>query len=302
MSKILVTGGAGFIGSHLVERLLKDGHSVLVIDNLSMGRKENLPNHKNLEFQLVNILDNHSYSYEDIDIVFHLAALTRPRESMDNPEETYEVNVNGTLKVLEHCKDKKVKRIIFVSSATVYGFQDEYPFTETVILNPVSPYGLSKSMGELYCEFYERLYGMQINIIRPFNVYGLRQRSDGEYAAAIPQFINWLKKGKQPFMRGEGKQARDFVYVDDIVDLLILAGESKLFGKIFNGGSGVTTSIKDLYWMINRLMDKNVRPDIIDAVIESETHADISKAKILLGWEPKFTLEEGLLKTIQGIK
>ncbi len=230
MSKILCTGGAGFLGSHLVDRLLKD-NKVIVIDNFSMGKMENLPlDHANLILFGGDILDESvKFLFEGVDTVFHLAALTRPRESFVNPTETNKVNVEGTLKTLLNARDAGVRKFVFVSSAAAYGKQKLYPFDERYPLNPASPYALTKQIGEGYCKFFKKRL-MKINIVRPFNVYGKRQRPDGSYAAAIPKFIDALNKGDKPFITGDGKQFRDFVYVEDFVDLLIVVSKSDFNG------------------------------------------------------------------------
>jgi nucleoside-diphosphate-sugar epimerase len=305
--KYLVIGGAGFIGSHLCERLLKENKAV--IDDLSEGKLSNLPRNSRITLHKASILDDDiAPLFKGVDVVFHLAALTRPQWSILHPEETDMVNVHGTLKVLQHCRDNKVKRVVFVSSSSIYGEQKKIPTPEDVIPNPMSPYALSKLIGEQYCELFGKLYGLQINRIRPFNVYGTRQNPAGEYAAAVPKFIdrvnsfiNVLKADGYPVITGDGKQVRDFVYVDDVVDLMIKASKSKVYGEAFNAGSGKNISINDLYDKVCEIMGVKVKPVHIAPVFEPrQTLADISKAKRLLGWEPKTSLEEGLRRTINA--
>jgi nucleoside-diphosphate-sugar epimerase len=316
--KYLVTGGAGFIGSHLVERLLQenndvsvlDGHGneVTVIDDFSEGKWANLPKSPNLHVYEASILGKIGHLFEDIDIVFHLAALTRPQWSILNPEDTNRVNVDGTLKILRYCEHYKIKRVVFVSSSSIYGQQDVFPTNEKAVLNPMSPYALTKSIGEQYAKLFEKLYGLEVNCIRPFNVYGTRQNPTGGYAAAVPKFIdtvnrlvNIVKNGETPKITGDGRQARDFIYIDDLVDLLILASNSKVFGESFNAGSGKNISINDLYDKICDIIGKRVEPMHIAPVFEpGQTLADITKARELLGWEPKVSLDDGLRKTIEG--
>jgi len=301
--KYLVTGGAGFIGSHLVDRLLKDGHEVVVIDDLSTGKLENLAEHPRLKVHQVSILDDIRDLFKYVDVVFHLAALTRPRESIKNPEKTYDVNVWGTIKVLNFCEKNEIERIVFVSSATTYGFQDKFPTNEKAIQHPVSPYAESKYFGEDLCKFYKKMWGMKINIVRPFNVYGTRQDPSGPYGAAVPKFIDSLKNGKEPFITGDGEQFRDFIYIDDLVELLISASgvlEFQVHGKTFNGGSGNSTTINDLYKLISKIMDKKVKPRHVKEIKEPMTRADIGKAKRLLGWKPKVSLKKGLKRMIYG--
>lgn len=282
--KVLVTGGDGFIGRHLVKRLRDEGNKVTVVDIKSGS----------------NILEDIETLFNGVDVVFHLAALTRPRESFVNPVETNRVNVEGTLKILLHCRNKSIKRVVFVSSATVYGFQNIFPFSEGATLNPASPYGLTKLLGEQYCRLFAKLYDMEINYIRPFNVYGVGQNPEGSYGAAIPKFIDALRNRKTPRITGDGKQARDFIYIDDLIELMIRLSISIGTGGVFNAGSGKSTSINDLYKIISGIMKKKVTPRYVKEIIEPETQADISKARELLLWEPKVSLEEGLRRTIEG--
>jgi UDP-glucose 4-epimerase len=304
--RYLVTGGAGFIGSHLMEKLLEENN--VVIDNLSEGKLSNLPMDSRITLHKASILDDVGDLFKNVDVVFHLAALTRPQWSILHPEETDSVNVHGTLKVLQYCRDNKVKRVVFVSSSSIYGEVDKVPTPEDVKPNPMSPYALSKLIGEQYCQLFGKLYGLQVNCIRPFNVYGTRQNPAGEYAAAVPRFIDRvnsfvsvLKADGYPVITGDGKQARDFIYVDDVVDLMILAAKSKIHGESFNAGSGTNVSINDLYDKVCKIMGSTTKAVHIDPVFEPrETMADIRKAKKLLGWKPKIGLDEGLRRTING--
>ena len=289
----LVTGGCGFIGSHLVDRLVEN-NKVTVLDDLSTGSLDNLPFSPNVSFERRSILGDIGKFFEGIDIVFHLAAKTRPQESIKEPELYNRINISGTLNVLQNCVEHKVKRLVFVSSSSLYGIQDT-PTKENVEPEPMSPYALTKLIGEGYCRLYQRLYNLQSNYIRPFNVYGKRQPPGGGYAAVVPSFIDALKKGEQPFITGDGEQRRDFVFVEDVVDLMILASESKEYGEAFNAGLGTNVSINELYKTICTLTGKTTEPRRIDALFEPRfTLADMSKAKKLLNYEPKFTLEEGL--------
>lgn len=298
--KIIVTGGSGFIGSHLVERLLDDGHEVIVIDNLLVGKPQNLPINKNLQIHVYSVLDDIGQLFEGVGLVYHLAALTRPQESIVYPNETTLTNVLGTVSVLEHCRRYKVPRMVFMSSTSLYGAQDTLPTPETAQPNPMSPYALTKLIGEEYCKLYQKIYGLEVNCVRPFNVYGSRQSPNGGYASAVSKFIDLLSKGKQPYITGDGTQSRDFVYVADVVDLLVKAGFSEVYGEVFNAGSGVSTSINEIYLIISKIMKRNIKPNYIDPVFEPmKTLGDMSKAKNLLDWEPKTNLLEGLRKTIE---
>ena len=300
MNKVLVTGGCGFIGSHLVERLLDDGNKVVVIDNMSVGSKKNLPVHKNLTVVVADILDNIGYLFKDIDTVYHLAAMTRPQISILEPLESDTINVHGTLKVLKHCHDNKVERVLFVSSSSLYGTPETLPTPENETVRALAPYGVQKYIGEEYCWLFARMYDMKINCVRPFNVYGYRQSPLGGYAAAVPKFIEALSNNKPGNITGDGEQTRDFVYVDDVVDLIIRASITPYTGESFNVGSGKNVSINYLYEAIGKIMGKDITPVYIDPVFEPPTTlADISKSMALLDWKPKFTLEDGLAITIK---
>jgi len=297
----LVTGGCGFIGSHLVERLLETGDKVVVIDDLSEGKLENIiykPD--NFEFYNQSILGDIGDLFKGVDIVFHLAAKTRPQESIKEPELYNDINIDGTLRVLDNCVNHKVKRFIFMSSSSVYGTPEKLPIQEKDPHLNMSPYALTKSIGEQYCKLFERLHGLESTYIRPFNVFGSRQTPGGGYAAAVPSFIDTLNRGETPFITGDGEQRRDFVFVDDVVDLMILASKTRIYGGAFNAGSGTNVSINELYKIICRLMGKDVKPKYVDALFEPRvTLADMSLAKGLLGWKSKVSLKEGLRRVIK---
>lgn len=285
MKEVLVTGSTGFIGHHLVDRLRTEGANVTTIDRKSG----------------TSIFGDIDHLFKDMDTVFHLAALTRPQESIDDPLKFNRVNVEGTLKILKHCRDHGIRRLVFTSTTGLYGEQTQLPTPETATPNPMSPYALQKLIGEQYCQLFAKMYGMEINTVRPFNVYGVGQDFKGGYAAAVPKFIDTLSKGGTPFITGDGKQARDFIYVEDVVDQMILMANSEVYGETFNAGSGVSTSINNIYKIISRIMGKDTKPDYVDPVYEpKQTLGDISKAKRLLGWTPKTSLEDGLRKTVEG--
>lgn len=299
--KILITGGAGFIGSHLVDRLLAEGHIVTVLDNFSTGKRKNLTDHQNLKVVHADIFDMVHSHFRKTDIVFHLAALTRPQWSILHPIEANVVNVEGTLKVFNYCKKYGVKRVVFTSSSSLYGTPTKFPTPETEPPRPLSPYGIQKYMGELYAKLFERMYGLEVNCIRPFNVYGPRQNPLGGYAAAVPKFIDQLNRNEAPSITGDGTQSRDFTYVGDIVDILIKAATSKVFGESFNAGGGKSISINDLYEMIRKFMNKDIEAKYIDPVLEPYvTLADTSKAKELLGWQPRVGIHEGIRLTVEA--
>ena len=299
--KYLVTGGAGFIGSHLTERLLKDGHEVAVIDDFSEGKLENLQvDNPNLSIYNRSILENIGNLFKRVDTVFHLAASTRPQESIKKPKLYNYINVEGTLNILNNCHRHEVRRLVFVSSSSLYGTQESFPTSESATPLPLSPYALTKLIGEQYCKLFEKIYRLEANYIRPFNVFGTRQNPEGGYAAAVPKFIDMLKNGGTPYITGDGKQNRDFIFVEDVVDLMVLASESKVYGEAFNAGSGTNITINNLYKMICEIMNKDVKPDYVPAVLEPRTTlADMSKAKKLLGWKSKVSLRAGLERVIK---
>jgi len=297
--KYCLTGFSGFLGSHLCDRLLKDGHEVIGIDRSI--KWQNLTNSKNTRLHIYqeNILGNIAYLLKDVDIVVHLAALTRPQWSIQHPFETNEVNVGGTIKLLDYARGSSVKRFIFMSTSSIYGEQRKYPTSEDVKSNPMNPYALSKLIGERYCKLFEELYGLEWNAIRPFNAYGTRMPTAGIYTSAVATYINALKSDI-PFIKfGDGEQRRDFVYIDDIVEQIILMATSKVHGEVFNCGFGKNYSINEMLELVRKLMGKRIEADEIEKQYEpSQTLADISKAEKLLGWKPKTDLEEGLRRTI----
>ena len=287
---ILVTGGAGFIGSHLVDRLLKDGHKVTVIDNFSTGRLENLKN-KGVKLFKKDVCENLDaiFKKEKFDKVFHLAGLPLIQLSIENPEKTANAAVNGTLNLLETCLKLGVKKFIYVSSSAVYG---NSPMNEEATPNPLSPYGIQKLTGEQYCQFFANVHGLETVIFRGFSVYGPRQIPNSSYGV-IPRFIQAVKNGQEIIINGDGLQTRDFVFVSDIIEALVTTAPK----GIFNLGSGKNISINDLAKKI--IGNKNIKIKHNPALIEQkDTLADISKAKKLLNWEPKITLDEGLRLTV----
>lgn len=297
--KYLVTGGAGFIGSHLVEKLLGDGHQVLVLDDFSEGKWSNLPAHANLEILKVSILDDINRFFVGTDVVFHLAALPRPQLSIVDPVPANLVNVNGLLNVLLAARDNNVKRLVFASSASIYGEQSVYPSPEDAEPNPMSPYALHKVIGEGYCKLFTNIYGLETNCLRFFNVYGNRMNPNGFYSSLIPKFIKMIKEGTQPTIFGSGEQARDFVYVEDVAEALIKAANSQIYGEVFNVGWGENYSVNKVHKIICDLLGKYIEPIHGEAMIEpTQTLADTLKSYQLLRWEPKITLEDGIKKMI----
>ncbi len=294
--KYLLTGSTGFMGSHLTDRLLKDGHEVIGIDRSIKYKID----HPNLKTYHENILGNVADLFKDVDIVVHMAALTRPQWSIKYPFETSETNIMGTIKVLDHAKNNGVKRVVFLSTSNIYG-DSKYPTLEDEIPHPMNSYALSKLVGEQYCKLFEELYGLEFNAIRPFNAYGSRMPTSGIYTSAVATYINALKKDI-PFVKfGDGNQRRDFVYIDDIVEQIVLMSTSKVHGEVFNCGFGKNYSINEMLEIVRRLMGKEGDPQVQKRQYEpNQTLADITKAEVYLGWKPKIDLEEGLRRTIEG--
>lgn len=305
--RTIVTGGAGFIGSNLVDALLKRGDEVIVIDDFSNGKEENLQEHDNLKIYKKSILDKSINGFfKDVDIVFHLAALPRVQFSIKYPVLTHDVNVNGTLNLLNLCREFNVKRFVFSSSASVYGDQDILPLEENMLPNPMSPYALHKLIGEHYCTLYNELYGIETASLRYFNVYGPRQNIEGDYSLLIPKFIDKALNGEMLVINGTGENTRDYVYVSDVVDANIkaaLSNNKKIFGEVFNIGTGVNKSINNVADFIVHLVGSGVNVKHGPAVVEpKDALADISKSRKLLSYEPEISFENGLKKTFELFK
>ncbi|MFA6273275.1 MAG: NAD-dependent epimerase/dehydratase family protein [Candidatus Paceibacterota bacterium] len=297
IKKVVVTGGAGFIGSHITDALIKNGWEVHVIDNLSNGKKENL--NPKAVFHKADICDFKKIKpiFKDAKYVFHEAALPRVQFSIEKPIESNDANVVGTLNVLLSAHLAGVKRLIYAASSSAYGDQPKLPLIETMPANPKSPYGLQKYIGELYCRLFSQVYGLETVSLRYFNVYGPRNSSEGAYALVIAKFFKLLKGGKPLTITGDGSQTRDFTSVHDIARANLLAMTSKKVGKgeVINIGCGRNFSVNQVAKLIG---GKAVH---ITARIEPhDTLASNSLAKKLLGWTPKVKLEEGIeeLKTL----
>lgn len=304
---VLVTGGAGFIGSHLVERLLKEGYNVVVLDNLSSGRTENLDlENQKLLFIKGDIRERElvKKALKDVEVVFHLAALVDVPFSVKNPLLVNQVNVSGSLNILEESVKTNVEKLIYASSCAVYGEPQCLPINEEHPTNPLSPYAVSKLAIEKYCQVFNKLYGLKTFSLRLFNVYGPRQKSDSPYSGVISQFVRQLKSGKPPLIFGDGSQTRDFVYVLDVVDAFHKAMISKHCMGEINVGSGKETSISDLAKIcIEKFSLKNVEPAyaVPRAGDIKRSWANIEKAKCMLGYKPFFSLKSGLDALIKSL-
>ena len=298
--RILVTGGAGFIGSHLVDRLIKENHKVIVIDNLTTGKEENI--NPQAEFHNLDIYDFEKIKplFEKIDFVFHLAAISQILVSIKDPVETSKVNILGTINVFKAAIEAKVKRVIFASSSSVYGNQEKLPLKENMRPNPVNPYALQKLVGEQFAKLFTKLYGIPIISLRYFNVYGPRININSDYSSVIGKFLKQKAEGKPLTIFGNGEQTRDFCYIDDVVDATIKAIKSKKLkgGGVINIGSGKSYSINYLADLIGGKR-KYLAPREGDV---KHTQADIALAKKLFTWQPKVSFEEGLRRVKEWFK
>jgi UDP-glucose 4-epimerase len=300
---VLVTGGAGFIGSHLCELLIKKGYGVTVFDNFSSGNEKNL-------FRVINRINlihgdicnrpDVEAATKGIDYVVHLAAMISVQESISDPYKCHLINVEGTKNILDAAVLNKVKKVIIASSAAVYG-NAKPPLKETDCCAPISPYGESKLLAEkLAIEYYQK-FDLPTVSLRFFNVYGPRQNANSSYAGVILKFISALSENKSPIIFGDGEQTRDFIYVEDVVAAILLAMENKrAHGEIFNVATGIPTSINSLFRTVALIMRKNIKPSYQPALTGDIRHsfADIKKISTLLGFKPSYTLKKGLKKTI----
>ncbi|MDR3623833.1 MAG: SDR family oxidoreductase [Chlamydiales bacterium] len=300
--RALVTGGAGFIGSHLVERLLQEGHEVIVLDNLAGGHLKNLrsvQNHPAFSFEKVDIRNIQEIEpfFNAVDWVFHLAAMADIVPSIEKPDLYYEVNVNGTFNVLECAKRAKVKRFVYVASSSCYGIAKEYPTQESATISPEYPYALTKNLGEQLVMHWEKLYHLPAVSLRFFNVYGPRSRTTGAYGAVFGVFLAQKLNNRPYTVVGDGKQTRDFTYVTDVVDAVYKAACSELSGKIFNVGSSGHYSVNRLVELLGGdVVYIPKRPGEPDC-----TFADVSKIQAELGWKASISFEEGIKKMLEHI-
>ena len=303
--KVVITGGAGFIGSNLAHELAKD-NNVSVIDDLSTGRLENISDlieMKKIRFVHGSILNLQllQHIFHGIDFVFHQAAIPSVPRSIDDPILSNNVNISGTLNVLIAARDNKINKVIFASSSSVYGDTPILPKKEEMTPNPQSPYALTKLVGEYYCQLFHQIYGLSTICLRYFNVYGLRQDSHSDYAAVIPKFIDCVCDKKPLIIYGDGNQTRDFTYIRDIVNANILAAESQANG-VYNIGTGESVTINNLVHLITEGLAENIRPiydnprlgDIRDSL------ADISSATKAFGYHPKYSLKNSVLEIIKN--
>jgi UDP-glucose 4-epimerase len=302
MSKAVVTGGCGFIGSHIVDRLLKDGLEVTVIDNFATGHPENLvhqSDNKNLQI-IEDDICNHERMFKackDSKWVFHLAALADIVPSIQRPLDYHHSNVNGTASVLEAARAANVEKFIYAASSTCYGIPEQYPTAEDASIATMYPYALTKNVGEEYAMQWNKTYDLPVNCLRMFNVYGPRSRTSGTYGAVFGVFLAQKLAGKEYTIVGDGEQTRDFTYISDIVEAFIAAASSDVVGEVMNVGSGNTYSINRLVELLGgnttHIPKRPGEPDC--------TFADISKIRRLLNWEPQISLEKGVELMLENI-
>jgi UDP-glucose 4-epimerase len=310
MSKVLVTGGAGFIGSNLTEAFLKMGHLVRVIDNFSTGKKENLAFSETYPFLEIidgDICNLHlcQKAMEDIEYVFHEAALPSVQRSVEDPLTTNSVNVGGTLNVLIAARDRGVRRLIYASSSSIYGDTPTLPKKEEMPPNPQSPYALQKYIGEEYCRIFYQLYGLETLSLRYFNIFGPKQDPNSIYSAVIPRFINALLEGHPPIIFGDGEQSRDFTYVENVIQANLLAiSIEHTHGEVMNIGCGKRTSLNQLLNILQDILDSKIPPVYQEPRKGDVRHslADISRGEKILNYDPKDEIEVGLKKTVEYFK
>ncbi len=306
MSVFLVTGGAGFIGSNIVDHLLERGEHVRVLDNFFTGRRDNLTpflDHIQLIEGDIRNRTVVSEALDGVDFVLHQAALGSIARSLADPLETNSCNVDGTLNLLIESKASGVKRFVYASSSSVYGNSHEMCKVETMTPNPCSPYGVSKLVGEMYCRVFYEIFGLETVILRYFNVFGKRQDPDSQYAAVIPRFITALQNGDAPVMYGDGTQTRDFTFVENVIqaNMKACSPEFTVFGEAFNIACGGQTSLNELYEILSAFIGKDIPPVHAEGRKGEVRHsyANIEKARSILGYTPQIDLKNGLRQTVR---
>ncbi|MAE95710.1 MAG: LPS biosynthesis protein WbpP [Deltaproteobacteria bacterium] len=308
MRRVLVTGGGGFIGSHLAETLVRDGVEVRVLDDFSSGRPENLSGFRDrLELLEGDVRDHEllGRATEGVEVVFHEAAVPSVPRSVAEPLRTNDVNVNGTLGLLEAAREAGVRRLVFAASSSAYGDTPVLPKVETMVPTPLSPYALQKLAGEQYCRLYTDLYGLETVALRYFNVYGPRQNPQSEYAAVIPKFVTACLDGIAPIIYGDGEQTRDFTYVADVVRANLLAASAPgAAGQVINVAGGGRISLNQLLGHIRELCGASAEASYHPARAGDvrDSQADLSRARSVLGFEPTTPIEEGLESTIDHFR
>jgi len=306
--RYLVTGGAGFIGSNIVDELVRRGHQVTVLDDLSAGKESNLADVRGkIDLRIGSITDlaDVQSACHGADYVIHLAARTSVPRSVQNPVETNHVNIDGTLNVLVAARDAKVRRFVYAASSSAYGETPALPKTEAMQPNPISPYGITKYVGELYAGVFGRVYGLENVCIRYFNVFGPRQDPTSQYSGVLSRFMLAVIEGQPLVVYGDGEQSRDFTFIENIVDETLRACEAKgASGMVFNGGTGARITLNQVLKLLEKATGKKIQakydPPRTGDIRDSQ--ADVSLALKVLGYEPRVHFEEGLQRTWEWYK
>jgi len=301
--RFLVTGGAGFIGSHIVAELVRRSHKVIVLDDLSSGKEVNLASVRTqIDFRRGSITDLTAVqnACKGVDYVIHLAAQISVPKSVKDPIESNVVNIDGTLNVLVAARDEKVKRFVFAASSAAYGENPVQPKVESMAPDPISPYGITKYAGELYGQLFGRVYGLENASVRYFNVFGPRQDPTSQYSGVLSRFMLAVLRGESPVIFGDGEQSRDFIYIANVVDITLRACEAKeASGLVFNGGTGARITLNQVLKLLSKITGQAIRAkyDPPRAGDIRDSQADISLSRRVLGYEPQVAFEEGLLRT-----
>ena len=314
--RVLVTGGGGFIGSNLVEALLRRGDDVCVLDDFSTGRRSNLDEVESWRaaaggaFELIEgditCAETVGRAVAGCDVVLHQAAIPSVARSVQDPMASHRVNMDGTLTLLLAARDAGVRRFVAASSSSLYGESEELPKVETMTPAPISPYGIDKLAGETYCRVFTQLYGLPTVALRYFNVFGPRQDPGSEYSAVIPKFASMMMEGRAPTVNGEGLQTRDFTYIDNVVQVNLLAAQApeEACGEAYNVACGGRISLLDLIGKLNEILGTRLEPAFGPPRAGDIQHslADISKAGRLLGYRPAISVDEGLARTVAALR
>jgi nucleoside-diphosphate-sugar epimerase len=306
--KVLVTGGAGFIGSSLARALVARGHQVRVLDNLSSGKRENIADIRDqIEWIEGDILDGQTMARaaEGAEVIFHQAAIPSVPRSLAAPLPSHEANATGTLRVLEAARALGVRRVVYAGSSSAYGDTPVLPKVETMSPSPLSPYAVSKLAGELYCQMYARTMGVETVVLRYFNVFGPRQDPASQYAAVIPRFVTAALAGRQPVVFGDGTQSRDFCFIDNVVEANLLAAQAPgASGRVFNIACGAATELNGVLELLGEMVGRKVSAQYETGRAGDVKHslADIGQASTHLGYRPRVMFAEGLRRTVEWFR
>src|SRR5258708_22559074 len=302
----LVTGGAGFIGSHIAAALVSSGARVRIIDDLSTGHRENVAEvGGDIDFIRASLTDQQALTHalEDVELVFHEAAIPSVPRAVEKPIETHEASVNATFSLLLAARDQKVRRLVYAASSSAYGDQPELPKRESMRPDSLSPYAVAKLVGEYYCQVFSRVYGLETVSLRYFNVFGPRQDPGSQYSGVISRFIDSLLSGKQPTIYGDGEQSRDFTYISNVVDANLRAAESdSAVGQVINIANGERVTINEVFEMVKKLTGRtNLQAEYAPARAGDvrDSLADLALARSVLAYSPRVGLEDGLRATIE---